>query len=69
MKTPRRIPTSACILRTFGLAASRASGAAGDEGLSFDPGSWVNDMMNAVVVQAHGKVLIGGGFNYGDTPL
>src|SRR6478609_7230404 len=46
-------------LSTF---SPRVCGAAGDVDLSFDPGLGVNGALNAVVVQADGKVIIGGQF-------
>jgi uncharacterized delta-60 repeat protein len=54
---------AASLLLLIGVLRNNSFAAAGDLDLSFDTGSGINGAVRAVVVQADGKFLIGGGFN------
>ncbi len=65
MKTPsfRRILIfAASLLLSPGVFGFRVMGTPGDVDLTFDPGSGVSGTVNTVVLQADGKLLIGGDF-------
>jgi len=67
MKKPNLVRTvilATSLLLQLGTLCFRSLGAAGDVDLSFDPGSSVTNPVSAVVVQADGKVLIGGPFTF-----
>ncbi|HWX20634.1 MAG TPA: hypothetical protein VN578_12110, partial [Candidatus Binatia bacterium] len=58
----RTIILAGSLLLQLSALCFHARGAAGDVDLSFDPGSGVNDTVNAFAVQSDGKVIIGGSF-------
>ena len=58
----RTIILAGSLLLQLSPLCFQSRGAAGDVDLSFDPGLGVNGPVNAVAVQADGKVIIGGRF-------
>jgi uncharacterized delta-60 repeat protein len=65
MKTSNSVSTiilAGSLLLQLSTLCFQSRGAAGDVDLSFDPGSGVNGLVNAVAVQPDGKLIIGGEF-------
>src|SRR5580765_1862211 len=59
----RTIILAGSLLLQLNTLCFKSRGAPGDVDLSFDPGSGVNGLVKAVVVQPDGKVIIAGQFS------